>query len=175
MIWEVPRLERLHSGHGGFSLVAAVGEAAFDEREDSPSGVRVGRHHDLVAGRVNDDFLRQTERVEQDVSLLGFDLLANAVARSLELHPTSSQTAPAYSAQLVSSGTISTGYLSAHRLQRGAGQSDDAVVSLHAPEPGEGAAAALQLKGRAVLDHLAVGDHQDAVHVGQGRQTVGDG
>ena len=72
------------------SLVAGVGEDAFDEGEQAacaaiehqPSAIAV-----LDIGRVDDDVQQEAERVDEDVPLATLDLLARVIARPIERRP----------------------------------------------------------------------------------------
>jgi hypothetical protein len=72
------------------SLVAGIGEDAFDERketaraavEDQPRTVAV-----LHVGRMHDDVQQEPERVDQNVPLATLDLLARVIALRIDRRP----------------------------------------------------------------------------------------
>ena len=72
------------------SLIAGIGEDAFDEGEqaaravieDQPGAVAI-----LDIGGVDDDVQEEAERVDENVPLAALDLLARVIARRIERRP----------------------------------------------------------------------------------------
>ena len=64
------------------SGVSAIGKNALDEREQSarPAQKKECSITDLNVGRMNNDAQQETQRIDQDVPLATFDLLARVVA-----------------------------------------------------------------------------------------------
>lgn len=83
---DLPVTERPHRGGRSGTLVRAVGGDARDERE-RPARLfeqRQGAITILDVGRVNVGRQDQAERVDQDMTLLPFDLLARVIARRVD-------------------------------------------------------------------------------------------
>ena len=78
----------LGDGGSGFgSLVAGIGEDAFDEREQTP-GAPVENEQGTIAilhvGRMNDDVQQEAERVDENMPFAARDLLARIEALRVE-------------------------------------------------------------------------------------------
>lgn len=86
---EVPGAQGLHRSGCSVTLIAAVRENALDERKDPSNRLKYKQSAITIlnAGRVYDNLQRETERIDQDVSLLALDLLASVVTRSFKLRP----------------------------------------------------------------------------------------
>ena len=71
------------------ACVSAISKDAFDERKQSsrPAQQLEGTVTVLNIGRMNDDVQQEAQRVDQDVPLATFDLLARVVARRIEPSP----------------------------------------------------------------------------------------
>lgn len=71
------------------SGIAAIGENAFDEREQPPRPAQQAQPAVTIlnVGRMHDDIQQEAHRVDQDVPLATFDLLARVVARRIEQRP----------------------------------------------------------------------------------------
>jgi hypothetical protein len=78
----------LGDGGGGFgSLVAGIGEDAFDEREQAlraPVEDERGTITILHVGRMNDDVQQEAERVDENMPFAARDLLARIEALRVE-------------------------------------------------------------------------------------------
>ena len=86
---DLPRTQCSDGSSCGRSLIAAIGEDTFDEREQAAHGLK---HQQaavaiLDAGRMNHNFQQEAERVDQDMSLLAFDLLSRVVTRRCDRRP----------------------------------------------------------------------------------------
>ncbi len=74
-------------GRGFGSLVAGIGEDAFDEREQAPRAPvenEQGTIAILHVGRMNDDVQQETERVDENMPFAARDLLARIEALRVE-------------------------------------------------------------------------------------------
>ena len=71
------------------SRVSAISKNSLDEREHSsrPAQQMEGTITVLNIGRMNDDVQQEAQRIDQDVPLATFDLLARVVARRIEPRP----------------------------------------------------------------------------------------
>ena len=69
-----------------WSLIAGVGEDAFDEREGSPRRAQnLARTVSILhIGRVDDHAQQEAQRIDQDVALAAGDLLARIKALRVE-------------------------------------------------------------------------------------------
>ena len=87
--FQLPGPERLHGGSRQRPLVAAIGKNPFDEWKQAAHGLehKQAAISILDAGGVNRNVQGQTQRVDQDMSLLAFDFLPRVVARRVDPRP----------------------------------------------------------------------------------------
>ena len=80
-------------GHGGgelWSLIIGVGKNALDEGEHTPSAALENERRAIAVlpiGGVDDDVQEEPQRVDKDVPLAAFDLLARVITRWIERKP----------------------------------------------------------------------------------------
>ena len=86
---QLPGTERFNGGSRDRPLITAIGKDFLDERKQPAHDLE---HEQaaipiLDAGGVNHDAHGQTQRVDQDMSLLSFDFLPRIVTRRVDLRP----------------------------------------------------------------------------------------
>jgi hypothetical protein len=88
--FELPGSGPRHGARGLCGVVSAVGEDAFDEREEAP---RAAIEHEpctiaiLNVGGVDHDVQEETKRIDENVPLAALDLLARIVALRIDRRP----------------------------------------------------------------------------------------